>query len=145
MLRKSSLSNDVLSSIFPVRKPLPNGLNGTNPMPRSSHTGNTVPSGSLHQSEYSLWSAGNRLNRMSAADRFHARFGQAEVLHLAFANQVLHRVRDLLHRHLRVDTVLIEEIDPVGLKPPERLVGDRANPGGAATERAQSAGGSARR
>jgi hypothetical protein len=28
MLRKSELSNVVFSSIFPVRKPLPSGLNG---------------------------------------------------------------------------------------------------------------------
>jgi aryl-alcohol dehydrogenase-like predicted oxidoreductase len=31
MLRKSELSKVVLSSIFPVRYPLPRGLNGTNP------------------------------------------------------------------------------------------------------------------
>ena len=33
VLRKSVLSNVVVSSIFPVRKPLPSGLNGTKPMP----------------------------------------------------------------------------------------------------------------
>jgi hypothetical protein len=32
-LRKSELSNVVVSSIFPVRKPLPRGLKGTNPIP----------------------------------------------------------------------------------------------------------------
>jgi hypothetical protein len=36
MLRKSLLSNCVCSSIAPVRKPLPSGLNGTSPMPSSS-------------------------------------------------------------------------------------------------------------
>jgi len=36
MLRKSELSNVVFSSIFPVRKPFPRGLNGTNPIPSSS-------------------------------------------------------------------------------------------------------------
>jgi hypothetical protein len=35
MLRKSELSNVVFSSIFPVRKPLPRGLNGTNSSPCS--------------------------------------------------------------------------------------------------------------
>jgi hypothetical protein len=36
LLRKSVLSNFVFASILPVRKPLPSGLNGTNPMPSSS-------------------------------------------------------------------------------------------------------------
>src|SRR5712691_8817789 len=57
MLRKSELSNVVVSSIFPVRKPLPRGLNGTNPIPSSSSAGNSSASGSRHHSEYSLWSA----------------------------------------------------------------------------------------
>ena len=36
LLRKSELSNVVFSFIFPVRKPLPRGLYGTKPIPRSS-------------------------------------------------------------------------------------------------------------
>ena len=39
------------------RKPLPSGLNGTNPMPSSSSAGITSFSGSLHHSEYSLCNA----------------------------------------------------------------------------------------
>ena len=57
MLRKSVLSNVVLSSILPVRKPLPSGLKGTKPMPSSSSVGSTSSSGSRHHSEYSLCSA----------------------------------------------------------------------------------------
>ena len=45
------------SSIFPVRKPFPSGLNGTKPMPSSSSVGRIASSGSRHQSEYSLWRA----------------------------------------------------------------------------------------
>jgi len=55
--RKSPLAKVVVSSIFPVRKPRPSGLNGTRPMPSSSRTGNVFDSGSRHQSEYSLCSA----------------------------------------------------------------------------------------
>jgi hypothetical protein len=47
-------SNDVFSSIAPVRKPLPRGLKGTKPMPSSSSVGSTSSSGSRHHSEYSL-------------------------------------------------------------------------------------------
>jgi hypothetical protein len=36
VLRKSELSKAVLSSIWPVRKPLPNGLKETRPIPSSS-------------------------------------------------------------------------------------------------------------
>ena len=44
----------VLASIFPVKKPLPRGLKGTNPMPSSSHNGSTSPSRSRVHREYSL-------------------------------------------------------------------------------------------
>jgi hypothetical protein len=54
VFRKSVLSNVVLSSIFPVRKPFPSGLNGTKPIPSSSRVGRISASGSRHQREYSL-------------------------------------------------------------------------------------------
>jgi transposase len=53
-LRKSVESNCVLSSMAPVRKPLPSGLKGTKPMPSSSSNGRISFSGSRHHSEYSL-------------------------------------------------------------------------------------------
>src|SRR5258705_2890556 len=43
-VRKSVLSNLVSSVIFPVRKPLPSGLNGTNPLPRFSWVWSTSAS-----------------------------------------------------------------------------------------------------
>ena len=61
---------------------------------------------------------------MGAADRLHARFGQAEVLHLALLDQLLHRARDVFDRHVRVDPVLVEEIDDVDPQPLERALGD---------------------
>src|SRR2546430_2824587 len=51
MLRKSELTNVVFSSIVPVRKPLPRGLNGTNPIPSSSSVGSNSSSGRLHHSD----------------------------------------------------------------------------------------------
>ena len=41
--------------------PFPNELNGPNPIPSSSRVGTTSASGSLHHSEYSLWSADRSL------------------------------------------------------------------------------------
>jgi len=57
VLRKSVGSNFVFSSILPVRKPAPSGLNGTKPMPSSSSTGKSSASGPRQNNEYSLWTA----------------------------------------------------------------------------------------
>src|SRR5205085_10654721 len=59
----------------------------------------------------------HRLNCMCAADGLHCRFRKAEVLHLTLLNQVLHRSGDLFDGYLRIDTVLIEKIDAIGLEP----------------------------
>src|SRR5438034_3663703 len=61
---------------------------------------------------------GDLLDGVGAADRAHAGFGHAEVLHLALCNQFLDRARHVLDRDVRVDTVLIIQIDDVG---PESL------------------------
>src|SRR5947207_8799288 len=104
MLRKSVLSNFVSSLIAPVRKPFPSGLNGTNPIPSSSSVGITSASGSLHHSEYSLWSAVTGLNLVRATNRLYSCFREPEVFDLALLNQVLHRSRRLFDRHIRIDT-----------------------------------------
>src|SRR5216117_1093633 len=57
---------------------------------------------------------GDLLDGVGAADRAHAGFGHAEVLHLALRNQFLDRARHVLDRDVRVDTVLIIQIDDVG-------------------------------
>jgi hypothetical protein len=49
------------------------------------------------------------------------------VFDFAFADQVLDRARDLLDRHVGIDAVLIEQIDPIGLEPRERRAGDLAD------------------
>ena len=53
-----------------------------------------------------------------------ARFGQAEMLDLALPDQVLHGARDVFDRNVRVDAVLIEQVDDIGPEPLERGVGD---------------------
>ena len=49
-----------------------------------------------------------------------ARLGQAEVLDLALLDQVFHRARHVLDRHVGVDAVLVVEIDDVGPEALER-------------------------
>ena len=121
--RKSVLSKVVLSSIFPVRNPLPSGLNGTNPMPSSSSAGKHLLFGLTPPQRVLALQRGDGLDGMRATNRLHARFGETEVFDLAFANEILHRARDVLDRDVRVDAVLIEQIDPIGLESLQRRVG----------------------
>ena len=126
VLRKSELSNVVFSSILPVRKPLPSGLKGTKPMPSSSRVGRIVRLRLPPPQRVLALQRRDRLDRVRAADRLHAGFGQAEVLDLAFLDQVLHRAGHVLDRHVRIDAVLVEQVDAVGPEPLERAFGDLA-------------------
>ena len=56
---------------------------------------------------------------MGAADGLDARLGEAEVLDLALLDQLLDGAGDLLDRDVRVDAVLVEQVDPVGPQPPQ--------------------------
>jgi hypothetical protein len=57
---------------------------------------------------------------MRPADRLGTRLGEAEVLHLALLDQLLHRAGDLFDRHRGIDPVLVVEIDAVGPQPLQR-------------------------
>src|ERR1700730_13298775 len=71
---------------------------------------------------------------MRTTNRLHARFGQTEVLDLAFANKILYRARDVLNWDVRIDAVLIEQIDPIGLESSQRRVGHLADVRGSAVQ-----------
>ena len=60
---------------------------------------------------------------MCATNRPHACFRQAEVLHLALLDQIFHRTSHVFNRHLRINAVLIEQIDYVGSKALQRSIG----------------------
>src|SRR6266404_1703308 len=123
MLRKSELSNVVVSSIFPVRKPLPRGLNGTKPMPSSSRVGNTFFFRlSPPQGVFAL-ERRDRIDGVCAPDRLHTRFRKSEVPDLTFLNQIFHCSCHVFDRHVRINAMLIEEIDVVGVQSLERGFG----------------------
>src|SRR6185295_3277461 len=67
------------------------------------------------------------LDGVCAANRLSPGFRETEVLHLAFTNQVAHGTRDVFDRHVRIDAMLIEEVDPVGLEPFQRSLRDVAD------------------
>jgi hypothetical protein len=53
---------------------------------------------------------------MSASDRARSGFGEAEVFDLAILNQVFYCSCHVFDRNLRVNPVLIEQIDGIGPK-----------------------------
>src|SRR5580693_4735414 len=61
---------------------------------------------------------------MCATDRLRSRFGKSEVLHLALLNQLFYRSRDLFNRHVRVNAVLIEQIDDIDVEPLQGSLGN---------------------
>jgi hypothetical protein len=61
---------------------------------------------------------------VGSTNRPRACFGKAEVPHLADSDQILHGARNILDRHLRVDTVLIEQIDRIDLESLQRGLRD---------------------
>ncbi len=71
---------------------------------------------------------------MSAPDGFRTCFRKAEVLHLAGLDQLLHRSSHVLDRHIRIDAMLIEQVDDIGLEPLERNLCDFLDVGGPAVQ-----------
>src|SRR5580692_3072212 len=64
------------------------------------------------------------LNFVCATDRLYPRFRKSEVLHLALLNQILHGSSDIFNRYVRINTVLIEQIDDIGLETLQRSLSD---------------------
>src|SRR5436189_1088218 len=69
----------------------------------------------------------NRLNSVGAADRRGSCLRQAEVLDFALRNEVLDGTSDVFDRHVRVNAMLIEEVDSIGPQPSQRRVSDRTD------------------
>ena len=57
---------------------------------------------------------------VGAADRLDASFGQTEVPDLALADEFADGAGDVLDRHVRVDPVLVQQVDAVCPQPLER-------------------------
>src|SRR5271166_5457195 len=69
----------------------------------------------------------DRLHGVRLADAGSARLRQAEMPDFACRDQLLHGTGYVLHRHGRIDAVLIEKVDMVGAQALERSVNDRAD------------------
>ena len=53
----------------------------------------------------------SRAARRARGEPWRARFGEAEVFHLARLDQFLHGAGDVFDRHVRIDAVLVEQVD----------------------------------
>ena len=62
------------------------------------------------------------MHGVRAANRFRRRFRQAQVSHLAGLDELRHRADGLLDRRIRVDAVLVIDVDRVDAEPLQRRV-----------------------
>ncbi|MNC36837.1 hypothetical protein D3C75_853800 [compost metagenome] len=58
----------------------------------------------------------DRLYGMRTTNGLCARFGQTEMFDFAFRDQVFHCTRNIFNGDIRVDTVLIQQINDISLK-----------------------------
>ena len=99
---------------------MPRGLYGTKPIPSSSRVGITSFFGLPPPQRVFALESSDRLDGVGATNRLDACLGKAEVLDLALLNQFLHRSGHVFDRHVRVNPVLIEQVDGLDLEPLER-------------------------
>src|SRR5207249_5017647 len=66
----------------------------------------------------------DRMDGVRATDRLHSRFRKSEVPDLTFLNQIFHGSRHVFDRHGGINSMLIEQIDVIGLESFERGFGD---------------------
>src|SRR5678815_986217 len=77
---------------------------------------------------------------MGLSDRFRRRLAEAEMANLPLILQPRHRPNGFLNRHLRVDAVLVVEIDDIDVQPPQARLARRADIVGVATNAEELAG-----
>ena len=77
---------------------------------------------------------GDGLDGVGAADDVDASLGEAEVTDLAGVDEVLDSTGDVLDRHVGVDAVLVEQVDPLGVEPLQGVLGGGADVLGAAVQ-----------
>ena len=78
------------------------------------------------------------MDRVGTADRLGRGLGQAEVTDLPLCDQPGESAHGLLDRCRGVDSVLVVEVDVVGVEPPQRALDRKSDVGGSAVEVAGS-------
>src|SRR4029077_3289912 len=70
---------------------------------------------------------GDGLDCMGAAHRLDARLGHAEMLDLAFGDQVADGAGDIFYRHIGIDAMLVQQIDDLNTQSLQRSLGGLAD------------------
>ena len=125
--------------IRPVRKPRPEGLYGTKPMPSSRTVGRISSSGSRLHNEYSVCSAAIGCTACARRIVCGAASDRPEPAHLAFAHQLRHRAHRVLDRRVGIDAMLVVEVDRVDAEAVEARVARLANVFGLTVDALESA------
>jgi hypothetical protein len=113
--------------IAPVRKPLPSGLGHETDAQFLAGVENPIGLRPTRPKRILVLKRGDRVNRVGAADGLRTWLREAEMLHLALGDQVLDRGGYVLDRHVRVDAMLIEEINHLDAQPLQRRVAHLAD------------------
>ena len=122
MPRMSPSAKRVFASIAPVRKPhaerAPRHEADAQLLAERDH----LVFRPAPQHRIFVLNGGDGQSGMRPAQRLQAHFGQAPMQDLALRHQVLDRAGDVLDRDLRVDAVLVEQVDAVGAQALEHAV-----------------------
>lgn len=59
------------------------------------------------------------MNRVGTPDGLRTGLREPEAADLALLDELAHRARDVLDRHLRVDAMLVEDVEPLDPEPSE--------------------------
>jgi hypothetical protein len=74
------------------------------------------------------------MDRMGATERLRARLGKAEMLDLACRDEVFHRACHIFDRYIRVNAMLVIQIDNVGFQALQRRLSNLPDVRGAAVK-----------
>ena len=138
--RRSPVSNDVVVEIVPVRKEaLAERAERYEADAELDQGRQDLLLGLAPPQRVLALQRGDRLDGARPADGADAGLGQPELLDLALCDEVLDGAGDVLDRHVRVDAVLVQQVDPVGPEALQGGVDDLPDVLGAAVEGAERA------
>ena len=125
----------------PVRKPCPSGEYGDEADAEFAQHRQHRGFGVAGPQRVLRLQSGDRMHGVGAADRVHPGLGQPDVAHLALRDQLRDRADGVLDRRVRVDAVLVVQIDVVGAEAAQRTLDRGADVGRAAVQVAWAAAG----
>ena len=122
LLRKSFAGSLVSLSSRRSGSPCPAGCRARSRCRARRRLEDAVGLGGAPPERIFVLNGGDRLHGMGAAERLDARLRQAEVPDLALGDQVVDGAGHILDRHVRIDPVLVKEVDRLDAEALQRAV-----------------------